>query len=53
MEIANLSAEEQKTLHQIEEKLGMVLVAYQRDSNNGKEIPSPEETNESLTSSSM
>jgi hypothetical protein len=53
VEIAHLSEEEKRSLHQFEEKLGKVLVAYQPNSRNSKEIPSPEETNDSLTSSSI
>jgi hypothetical protein len=52
VEIAHLTEKEKNTLHQFEDKLGMVLVAYQPDSKNSKEISS-EETNQSLTSSSM
>ncbi|HET6871859.1 MAG TPA: hypothetical protein VFH42_02610 [Sporolactobacillaceae bacterium] len=52
MEIAHLSEEEKKQLHQFEEKLGMVLVAYQPESTSHSESSS-EDANPSLTSSSM
>jgi hypothetical protein len=52
VEIAHLTEEEKKQLHQFEEKLGMVLVAYQPESTSQAESSS-NDSNSSLTSSSM